>query len=144
MRNLLPSATAFAALAISETNAYFLPPTASSFRVHAMARSMKLSGTSTTSCNRRRGRGGGIVMMPNGPPQVPYKAKGTDYWQFVDIYQRLSMDRVILVGNFIDEEVANGLVATYSISNPRAANLLSSTLTVPGGCCVHVVLSTMP
>mmetsp|Transcript_29112 Transcript_29112/g.57872 ORF Transcript_29112/g.57872 Transcript_29112/m.57872 type:complete len:316 (+) Transcript_29112:210-1157(+) len=147
MRNLLTSATAFAALAISETNAYFLPPTASSFRVHAMARSMKLSGTSTTSCNRRRGRGGGIVMMPNGPPQVPYKAKGTDYWQFVDIYQRLSMDRVILVGNFIDEEVANGLVATLLNFKSEGREPIKLYFNSPGGllrpcCAVYDAMSS--
>jgi len=35
-----------------------------------------------------------------------------DYPQFVDIYQYLYRNRIMLVGNFIDEEVSNQMIAT--------------------------------
>lgn len=50
-------------------------------------------------------------MMPQGVPQVPYQPPGTDTHMFVDIYQRLYRDRIILVGNFLDEEQCNNLIA---------------------------------
>lgn len=43
--------------------------------------------------------------------QVPYKAPGTDYHRFVDIYQRLYYDRVLLLGQFIDDRVANQIMS---------------------------------
>lgn len=51
-------------------------------------------------------------MMPSSTPMVPYKAKGTDYFRFVDIYQRLSYDRVLLLGQFIDDSAANQIMST--------------------------------
>ena len=54
---------------------------------------------------------GGITMMPQGVPQVPYQPPGSDSHMFVDIYQRLYRDRIMLVGNFLDEEQANSLIA---------------------------------
>lgn len=54
----------------------------------------------------------GIVMMPQGVPQVPYNPPGTQQHMFVDIYQRLYRDRIILVGSFLDEEACNNLIAT--------------------------------
>ena len=44
-------------------------------------------------------------------PLVPYKPPGSDYTQFIDIYSRLYRDRIMLVGNFLDEEQANSLIA---------------------------------
>jgi len=44
-------------------------------------------------------------------PQVPYKFPGTDQYQFIDIYSRLYRDRILLVGQYIDAEVANQIVA---------------------------------
>lgn len=51
-------------------------------------------------------------MMPQGAvPQVPYQPPGSDQHMFVDIYQRLYRDRILLVGSFLDEEQANQLIA---------------------------------
>ena len=52
-----------------------------------------------------------MTMMPQGVPQVPYQPPGSDSTMFVDIYQRLYRDRIMLVGNFLDEEQANSLIA---------------------------------
>jgi len=44
---------------------------------------------------------------------VPYKPpdKTADYTQWMDIYQRLQKERIIMVSNFIDETEANKLIA---------------------------------
>lgn len=42
---------------------------------------------------------------------VPYQPPGQEYAQFVDIYSRLYRDRIMLIGNFIDEEAANNIIA---------------------------------
>ena len=46
-------------------------------------------------------------------PQVPYSPPGAEQGQhmYVDIYQALYRDRIMLVGNFLDEEQANSLIA---------------------------------
>mmetsp|Transcript_19681 Transcript_19681/g.59596 ORF Transcript_19681/g.59596 Transcript_19681/m.59596 type:complete len:95 (+) Transcript_19681:199-483(+) len=49
------------------------------------------------------------VMMPQGTPQVPYQGPGMDAPAFVDIYQYLYRNRIMLVGSFIDEEVRRGI-----------------------------------
>jgi len=55
----------------------------------------------------------GIVLGPQSVPQVPYSPPGAEQGQhmYVDIYQALYRDRIMLVGNFLDEEQANSLIA---------------------------------
>ena len=74
-----------------------------------------------------------IVMMPQGVPQVPYQPKGADYWIWTDIYQRLYRERILLVGNFLDEDAANQLIAILlylKYDNPVAE--ISIYFNVPG------------
>jgi len=52
-----------------------------------------------------------MVMMPQGTPMVPWKPPGADYAQFIDIYSRLYRDRILFLGNFIDEDAANNIIA---------------------------------
>jgi len=54
-----------------------------------------------------------VVMMPQAVPQVPYSPPGAEQGQhmYVDIYQALYRDRIMLVGSFLDEEQANSLIA---------------------------------
>jgi len=42
---------------------------------------------------------------------VPWQPPGSEYAQFVDIYSRLYRDRIMLIGNFIDEEAANNIIS---------------------------------
>jgi len=51
-------------------------------------------------------------MMPSGTPMVPWQPPGQDYAQFVDIYSRLMRDRIMLIGQYIDEEAANNIITT--------------------------------
>lgn len=52
------------------------------------------------------------VMMPQGVPQVLYQGAGMDSPQFVDLYQYLYRNRIMMIANFVDEEVANNMIAT--------------------------------
>jgi len=42
---------------------------------------------------------------------VPWQPPGQEYAQFVDIYSRLYRDRIMLIGNFIDDEAANNIIS---------------------------------
>jgi len=65
---------------------------------------------------RARGgaRGGRATktMMPIGVPRVPYKTPNESSWQWVDIWNCLYRERIIWIGQTIDEELGNQLVAT--------------------------------
>lgn len=52
------------------------------------------------------------TMMPIGVPRVPYKTPNENSWQWVDIWNCLYRERIVWVGQQIDEELGNQLVAT--------------------------------
>jgi ATP-dependent Clp protease protease subunit len=52
------------------------------------------------------------TMMPIGVPRVPYKTPNENMWQWVDIWNCLYRERIIWIGQTIDEELGNQLVAT--------------------------------
>ncbi|MCS7031421.1 MAG: ATP-dependent Clp protease proteolytic subunit [Gloeomargarita sp. SKYG116] len=49
--------------------------------------------------------------MPLGIPKVPYRLPGEPYTQWIDIYNRLYRERIIFLGQEIDDEIANQIVA---------------------------------
>lgn len=49
--------------------------------------------------------------MPIDVPKVPYRMPGEPYTQWIDIYQRLSLERIIFLGQEVDDAVANRIVA---------------------------------
>eukprot|EP00241_Pyramimonas_parkeae_P011227 CAMPEP_0114226954 /NCGR_PEP_ID=MMETSP0058-20121206/1521_1 /TAXON_ID=36894 /ORGANISM="Pyramimonas parkeae, CCMP726" /LENGTH=204 /DNA_ID=CAMNT_0001337741 /DNA_START=186 /DNA_END=800 /DNA_ORIENTATION=+ len=51
-------------------------------------------------------------MMAIGVPRVPYKTPGENSWQWVDIWNCLYRERIIFIGQNIDEELGNQLVGT--------------------------------
>eukprot|EP00262_Sarcandra_glabra_P019401 TRINITY_DN72_c0_g2_i1.p1 TRINITY_DN72_c0_g2~~TRINITY_DN72_c0_g2_i1.p1 ORF type:complete len:291 (+),score=47.08 TRINITY_DN72_c0_g2_i1:103-975(+) len=53
-----------------------------------------------------------IGMMPIGTPRVPYRTPGEGTWQWVDLWNALYRERVIFVGQHIDEEFSNQILAT--------------------------------
>jgi len=103
-----------------------------------------------TSARRAAARSS-ITMMPQSVPQVPYSPPGAQQGEhmFVDIYQRLYRDRIMLVGNFIDEEQANSLIAILlhlRFEDPRKE--ISIYFNVPGALmkpclAVYDTLQTM-
>ncbi|XP_071692644.1 ATP-dependent Clp protease proteolytic subunit-related protein 2, chloroplastic-like [Rutidosis leptorrhynchoides] len=55
---------------------------------------------------------GRITMMPIGTPRVPYRVPGEGTWQWVDLWNALYRERVIFIGQNIDEEFSNQILAT--------------------------------
>ena len=64
--------------------------------------------------SRSNGKGTRSVatMMPIGVPRVPYKTPNENSWQWVDIWNCLYRERIVWIGQTIDEELGNQLVAT--------------------------------
>jgi ATP-dependent Clp protease, protease subunit len=50
--------------------------------------------------------------MPIGVPKVPYRLPGSSYEQWIDIYQRLSLERIIFLSQEVDDGIANAIVAS--------------------------------
>ncbi|KAG4171629.1 hypothetical protein ERO13_A12G222000v2 [Gossypium hirsutum] len=63
----------------------------------------------TRSCKATRSR---VGMMPIGTPRVPYRVPGEGTWQWVDLWNALYRERVIFIGQHIDEEFSNQILAT--------------------------------
>ncbi|KAK9117911.1 hypothetical protein Scep_016004 [Stephania cephalantha] len=53
-----------------------------------------------------------IRMMPIGVPRVPYRTPGEGTIQWVDLWNALYRERVIFIGQEIDEEFSNQVLAT--------------------------------
>ncbi|KAL0732730.1 hypothetical protein Bca4012_008939 [Brassica carinata] len=53
-----------------------------------------------------------VKMMPIGTPRVPYRNREEGTWQWVDIWNALYRERVIFIGQNIDEEFSNQILAT--------------------------------
>ena len=49
--------------------------------------------------------------MPIGTPSVPYRLPGSQYERWVDIYTRLGAERILFLGQEVNDGVANSLVA---------------------------------
>ena len=49
--------------------------------------------------------------MPIGTPSVPYRLPGSQYERWVDNYTRLGVERILFLGQEVNDAVANGLVA---------------------------------
>ncbi|MGG6295875.1 ATP-dependent Clp protease proteolytic subunit [Leptolyngbya sp. AN02str] len=55
--------------------------------------------------------------MPIGVPKVPYRFPGSAYEQWIDIYDRLSLERIIFLSREVDDNIANGIVASMLYLN---------------------------
>jgi len=49
--------------------------------------------------------------MPIGTPSVPYRLPGSQYERWVDIYTRLCVERILFLGQEVNDGIANSLVA---------------------------------
>jgi ATP-dependent Clp protease protease subunit len=52
-----------------------------------------------------------LKMMPIGVPKVAYRVPGAPSADWVDIYNRLYRERIIFLGQEIDDEIANQIIA---------------------------------
>lgn len=105
-----------------------------------------LAGCHVLSCSRRAGRmeqgrvgtGGGSerceTVSMAGVPKVPYKAPGAQNHEFIDIFNRLYRERIIYVGQDLDDEQANQIIAVmlYLENEDPTANV-SFYFNCPGG-----------
>lgn len=73
-------------------------------------------------------------MMPIGTPMVPYRTPGEGGWQWVDIWNVLYRERIIFIGQHIDEEFGNNILATMLYLDSVDSNKpLYLYLNCPGG-----------
>ena len=56
-----------------------------------------------------------MTMMPIGVPKVAYKMPGSRGGEWVDIYQRLTRERIIFMGSEIDDEMANQIIGVLLV-----------------------------
>jgi len=72
--------------------------------------------------------GGGNV------PRVPYKAPGEQGYQFLDIWTRLQRERILYIGQDLDDEFANQMVAVLlTLQNEDATKPVQIYFNCPGG-----------
>ena len=84
--------------------------------------------------------------MPIGIPKVPYRLPGDPSAQWVDIYNRLYRERILFLGQDIDDEIANQLVGImlYLHSEDEAKEIYTY-INSPGGSvtCGLAIYDTM-
>lgn len=71
------------------------------------------TGPRTLSANARVHADGArkqVVMMPIGVPKVAYRVPGAPSADWIDIYNRLYRERIIFLGQEIDDELANQII----------------------------------
>lgn len=69
-----------------------------------------------------------------GMPKVPYKAPGAQNHEFIDIFNRLYRERIIYVGQDLDDEQANQIIAVMLyLENDDAKANVSFYFNCPGG-----------
>eukprot|EP00593_Proboscia_inermis_P002828 CAMPEP_0171297886 /NCGR_PEP_ID=MMETSP0816-20121228/6632_1 /TAXON_ID=420281 /ORGANISM="Proboscia inermis, Strain CCAP1064/1" /LENGTH=262 /DNA_ID=CAMNT_0011772501 /DNA_START=22 /DNA_END=810 /DNA_ORIENTATION=- len=93
------------ATALSLTFAY-TPPFVPRVGITPRARGV----TSLIRTNAHSGRKNDIKMMPIGVPKVAYRVPGSSGADWVDIYNRLYRERIIFLGQEIDDELANQII----------------------------------
>lgn len=72
--------------------------------------------------------------MAGGVPKVPYKAPGAQNHEFIDIFNRLYRERIIYVGQDMDDESANQIIAVLLyLENDDAKANVSMYFNCPGG-----------
>ena len=77
-------------------------------------------------------------MMPLGIPKVPYRMPGSQQADWVDIYNRMYRERIIFLGETIDDQIVNQIIAVMLFADSEAAQqvesaaLLARQLAAPG------------
>ena len=56
-----------------------------------------------------------MTMMPIGVPKVAYRMPGSRGGEWVDIYNRLTRERIIFMGSEIDDEMANQIIGVLLV-----------------------------
>ena len=108
-----------------------LAPAASfSFNGAPLRQSTSVSGTATLERQTVKSGARSMTMMPIGVPKVAYKMPGSRGGEWVDIYNRLTRERIIFMGAEIDDEMANQIIGVLLVSYYHAYNL----------CCLVTII----
>jgi len=122
--------------------------TVSSFNAHfgssllfrpsmATATSTARSTVSRSESRDRRVGAGGMTMMPIGVPKVAYKMPGSRGGEWVDIYQRLSRERIVFMGSEIDDDAANQIIGVLLyLDNENPNQPIYLYINSPGGSVI--------
>jgi ATP-dependent Clp endopeptidase proteolytic subunit ClpP len=65
---------------------------------------------------------GRAIEMPIGVPKVAYRVPGATSADWVDIYNRLYRERIIFLGQEIDDEICNQIIAVMLFSDAEDAS----------------------
>ncbi|MGE5657539.1 MAG: ATP-dependent Clp endopeptidase proteolytic subunit ClpP [Actinomycetota bacterium] len=72
--------------------------------------------------------------MPIGVPSVPYRLPGSSYERWIDIYTRLSQERIIFLGQEVTDGLANRIVAyLLYLDSDDASKPIYIYINSPGG-----------
>ena len=105
-------------------------PVTSALRRHSSSRLSRTEEKSALAAHRY----GSVRMMAGGVPKVPYKAPGAQNHEFIDIFNRLYRERIIYVGQDLDDESANQIIAVLLyLENDDAKSNVSMYFNCPGG-----------
>uniref|UniRef100_A0A7S2CF89 ATP-dependent Clp protease proteolytic subunit n=1 Tax=Florenciella parvula TaxID=236787 RepID=A0A7S2CF89_9STRA len=80
---------------------------------------------------------GGLVMMPIGVPKVAYRVPGSPSADWVDIYNRLYRERIIFLGQEIDDEIANQIIGVMLyLDSEDSSKPIYLYINCPGGSVI--------
>ena len=96
--------------------AVLAPATSFSFNGAPLRQSTSVSGTATMERQTIKSGARSMTMMPIGVPKVAYKMPGSRGGEWVDIYNRLTRERIIFMGAEIDDEMANQIIGVLLVS----------------------------
>jgi len=63
-----------------------------------------------------------VAMMPQSVPQVPYKYPGMESPQWISVYNRMYRERIMFLGQDIDDDYANMMIAVLLYLESEDAN----------------------
>jgi Clp protease len=99
------------------------PVTSFSFNGASLRQSTSISTTSATERTTSKSGARSMTMMPIGVPKVAYKMPGSRGGEWVDIYNRLTRERIIFMGAEIDDEMANQIIGVLLVSFYEASSV---------------------
>ena len=109
---------ALAQVCVAALLALAILPRAAAFGVAGGVRAGGLRAATAATAPAERVVSGArsMTMMPIGIPKVAYKMPGSRGGEWVDIYQRLTRERIIFMGSEIDDEMANQIIGVLLVS----------------------------
>jgi len=126
---------AVTAIASAHVTAYapsFLPSMHSA--ASTFSRLGRIHSRLTTSVSTRRST---VTMMPIGVPKVAYRIPGSQSADWVDIYNRLYRERIIFLGQEIDDEIANQIIGVMLyLDNEDSTKPIYLYVNCPGGSVI--------